>query len=292
MDGEAKVGLRVFGELTATRDGAVVHLGGRRQRAVLAALIILRDQVVPAERLADCIWRDHPPANPAGALQAYVSHLRRRLQPDAVARTRDGVIASEAAGYVLRLRPDSVDAWRFERAVDSAAGLAPAEAMRALDDALRMWRGPAYAEYHGEPWVEPEALRLTDLREVARERRLEARLQQGDAAVIIGELEALVAEDPLREERWRLLALALYRAQRQAGALAALRRARETFSEELGVDPGPALRTFEAAVLAQSPALDGPVQRPRWICLPSPDRPSLDRPSLDRPSPNGPPPSR
>ena len=255
--------LRVLGELAATRDGAVVDLGGRRQRAVLAALVIWRDQVVSAERLAGCVWGDNPPSNPAGALQSYVSHLRRCLQPEAVARQRDGVIASEAAGYVLRLPPDSVDAWCFERALDSSAGLAPADAMRALDEALRLWRGPAYAEYLGEPWVEAEALRLTELHAVARERRLETRLRLGDAAVVIGELEALVAEDPLREERWRLLALALYRAQRQAGALAALRRARETLAEELGVDPGPALRALEAEVLAQSPALDGPAPRGR-----------------------------
>ncbi|WP_460715051.1 BTAD domain-containing putative transcriptional regulator [Nocardioides dilutus] len=261
VDGGTAVRLRVLGELAATRDGAGVDLGGRRQRAVLAALVILRDQVVSPERLADCVWGDHPPANPAGAVQAYVSHLRRRLQPEAGARRRDGVIASEAAGYVLRLPPDSVDAWCFERAVDSAAGLAPADAVHTLDEALRLWRGPAYAEYLGEPWVEAEALRLSELRAVARERLLEARLQQGDAAVVIGELEALVAEDPLREERWRLLALALYRAQRQAGALEALRRARETLAEELGVDPGPALRALEAEILAQSPSLDAPAPR-------------------------------
>ncbi|MEZ0447378.1 BTAD domain-containing putative transcriptional regulator [Cellulomonas sp. ICMP 17802] len=255
------VRLRVLGELGGTRDGAVVDLGGRRQRAVLAALVIARDQVVPDDRLATCVWGDDLPANPAGALQAYVSHLRRRLEPEAVARRRDGVLAREGAGYVLRLEPDAVDAWCFERAVDSAAGLAPAEAICTLDDALRLWRGPAYADYLGEPWVEAEALRLTELHAVARERRLETRLQLGDAAVVIGELEALVAEDPLREERWRLLALALYRAQRQAGALAALRRARETLAEELGVDPGPALRALEAEVLAQSPALDGPARR-------------------------------
>ncbi|MET0789203.1 MAG: BTAD domain-containing putative transcriptional regulator, partial [Cellulomonas sp.] len=253
--------LRVLGELGGTRDGAVVDLGGRRQRAVLAALVIARDQVVPDDRLAACVWGDDLPANPAGALQAYVSHLRRRLEPEAVARRRDGVLAREGAGYVLRLEPDAVDAWCFEHAVDCAAGLAPAEAICTLDDALRLWRGPAYADYLGEPWVEAEALRLTELHAVARERRLETRLQLGDAAVVIGELEALVAEDPLREERWRLLALALYRAQRQAGALAALRRARETLAEELGVDPGPALRELEVEVLAQSPTLDGPARR-------------------------------
>jgi DNA-binding SARP family transcriptional activator len=263
VDLETTVRLRVLGELTATRDGALVDLGGRRQRAVLAALVIWRDQVVSAERLATCVWGDNPPSNPAGAIQSYVSHLRRCLQPEAVARQRDGVIASGSAGYVLRLAPDSVDAWCFERAVTSAAGRAPADAMRTLDEGLRLWRGPAYADYLGEPWVEAEALRLTEMRAVARERRLETRLELGDAAVVIGELEALVAEDPLREERWRLLALALYRAQRQAGALAALRRARETLAEELGVDPGPALRALEAQVLAQSPHLDGPAQAVR-----------------------------
>ena len=263
VDGDPKLRLRVLGELTATRNGAVVDLGGRRQRAVLAALVITRDQVVPSERLADCVWGDHPPANPAGALQAYVSHLRRRLQPDVGARRRDGVIAREGPGYVLRLGPDTVDSWSFERAVDAATGLAPADAMHTLDEALRLWRGPAYAEYLGEPWVEAETVRLDELRAVGRERLLEARLQLGDAALVIGELEALVAEDPLREERWRLLVLALYRAQRQAGALSALRRARETLAEELGVDPGPALRALEAEVLAQSPSLDGPAPQVR-----------------------------
>jgi hypothetical protein len=137
--------------------------------------------------------------------------------------------------------------------------MAPADAARVLDDALRLWRGPAYAEYAGEPWAEAEVTRLSELRAVARERLLAARLQLGDAALLVGELEALVAEDPLREERWRLLVLALYRAQRQADALAALRRAREMLADELGVDPGPALRALEAEVLAQSPALDAPL---------------------------------
>ncbi|HEX6917741.1 MAG TPA: winged helix-turn-helix domain-containing protein, partial [Phycicoccus sp.] len=154
MDLETNVRLRVLGELAATRDGETVDLGGRRQRAVLAALVISRGAVVSPERLADCVWGDEQPANPTGAVQAYVSHLRRRLQPESLARRRDGVIASRAAGYVLEVPAESVDAWCFERAVETAAGLAPAEAMRTLDDALRLWRGPAYAEYLGEPWVE------------------------------------------------------------------------------------------------------------------------------------------
>ncbi len=261
MGGDTRLRLRVLGEMTATRDGVVVDLGGRRQRAVLAALVVMRGQVLPADRLADCVWGDVAPANTMGALQAYVSHLRRRLQPEAEARRRDGVIASTAAGYVLRLGPEAVDAWCLERAVDDAAGLPPAEAAQALDQALRLWRGPPYVEYAGEPWVQAETVRLTELRAVARERLLAARLVLGDAALLVGELEALVADDPMREERWRLLVLALYRSQRQADALSALRRARTTLAEELGVDPGPALRSLEAEVLAQSPSLDAPPAR-------------------------------
>lgn len=258
MDADTSLRLRVLGEMTATRDGAVVDLGGRRQRAVLAALVIMRDQAVPADRLADCVWGEAGPADSTGAIQAYVSHLRRRLEPEAGARRRDGVIASTGAGYVLRVGPETVDAWCLERAVETAASLAPAEAARVLEEALCLWRGSPYAEWAGEAWVEAEAVRLTELRAVARERLLDARLQLGDAAVLVGELEALVSEDPLREERWRLLALALYRSQRQADALSALRRARATLAEELGVDPGPVLRSLEAQVLSQAPELDAP----------------------------------
>ena len=262
MDRDGRLRLRVFGELTATRDGAAFDLGGRRQRAVLAALIILRDQFVPLDRLVACVWGESAPHNPAGDIQAYVSHLRRRLEPEAGARHRDGVIASTGAGYILRMEPDGVDAWLLERAVDEAADLPPADAARTLDGALQLWRGPPYAEYVTEPWVEAEIVRLTELHSVARERLLAARLALKDAASLVGELEALVADDPLREERWRLLVLALYRAQRQADAFAALRRARATLADELGVDPGPALRHLEAEVLAQSPTLDRPTTAP------------------------------
>lgn len=261
MDGPQQLHLHVLGEVTATRDGAVVDLGGRRQRAVLAGLVISRDQVVPADRLVDCVWGEQPPANAPGQLQAYVSHLRKRLEPDASARHRGSIIARAGPGYVLRLAPDAVDAWQFEAAVESAAGMAPADAVCTLEPALRLWRGPAYADYAVETWAEAEIARLTELRAVARERLLATRLELGEAQLVIGDLEALVKEDPLREERWRLLALALYRAHRQAAALAALRRAREVLADELGVDPGPALRSLEAEVLAQSPDLDGPTPR-------------------------------
>lgn len=263
MDGQPELNLHVLGELTATRDGAVVDLGGRRQRAVLAALVIQRDQVVTADHLVECVWGEHPPANATGALQAYVSHLRRALEPDAGARQRGSIIARAGPGYVLRVAPDAVDAWEFEAAVDRAAGMAPGDAVCTLEPALRLWRGPAYADYAGEAWAEAEVARLTELRAVARERLLATRLELGEAQLVIGDLEALVKEDPLREERWRLLTLALYRAHRQAAALEALRRARAVLADELGVDPGPALRSLEAEVLAQSPDLEATAPTPR-----------------------------
>lgn len=274
MDGSESTtgsGLRlsVLGELTATYDGAALDLGGPRQRAVLALLLLARGEVVPAERLAESVWGEDAPGNTAGALQSYVSHLRKRLQPGSAARSRSGVIVSEGTGYAVRLPREAVDAWRFEDLLRAAGDATdPDAAVALLDEALALWRGPALCDYADEQWAEAEVARLADLRDVAREQRLSARLDRGEAALLVPELEALVAESSLREERWRLLVLALYRSQRQADALAALRRAREVLAEELGVDPGPALRALEAEVLAQSPALDLPRQR-------EPARPSV-----------------
>jgi DNA-binding SARP family transcriptional activator/tetratricopeptide (TPR) repeat protein len=254
--------IRILGRLDACDGDVEVDLGGRRQRAVLAVLILARGEIVPAERIADCLWNDELPANMNGALQSYVSHLRRRLEPAGAPRSRDGVIVSQGSGYALRLPADAVDAWRFEQLVRDATAVPAADPQRVaatLTEALGLWRGPALSEYAGEPWAEAEIARLTELRAVARERLLAARLDSGEAALLVPELEAMVAEEPLREERWRLLVLALYRAHRQADALAALRRARTLLADELGIDPGPALRSLEREVLAQSPALGAPV---------------------------------
>ena len=255
--------LRVLGELDAVRDGARIELGGRRQRAALAALIIARGEVVSDERLAECVWGDGSAHRGAGGLQSYVSHLRRLLQPDSGARSRTDVISRIGRGYALNLTTLDVDAWRFERTLEAATELPASERARQLTAALDLWRGPAYADYADEPWSGTEIARLLELRTIAREALLDARLVLGDATLLVPELEALVAEDPLREERWRLLVLALYRAHRQGEALAALRRARRTLAAELGVEPGPALRSLERDVLAQSPALDGPLSRQR-----------------------------
>lgn len=252
--------LRVLGELDGVRAGTVIDLGGRRQRAVLAALVIARGDVVSAERLAECVWGDGAAARSGGPLHSYVSHLRRRMQPEAGARVRTDVIVRVGSGYQLSIGPHAVDAWRFEHELESATDLSPTERVRRLRAALNLWRGPAYTEYADEPWAGTEVARLTELRAVARDRLMDARLALGESALVVPELDALVGDDPLREERWRLLVLALYRAGRQGDALAALRRARQTLADELGIEPGPALRTLERDVLAQSPALDGPAR--------------------------------
>jgi DNA-binding SARP family transcriptional activator/tetratricopeptide (TPR) repeat protein len=266
VTGGSRLRIRVLGRLDAWDGDVEVDLGGRRQRAVLAVLVLARGQLVPAERIADCLWGESLPVNAAGAVQSYVSHLRRRLQPDGAPRSRGGLIVNEGGGYAVRLSPDGVDAWRFERLVREAAAASsagdPRGAVVLLSEGLDLWRGPALAEYAAEPWAEAEIARLSELRGVARERLLAARLDAGESALLVPELEALVAEEPLREERWRLLVLALYRAQRQADALAALRRARTLLADELGIDPGPALRALEGEVLTQSPALAGTVPQP------------------------------
>ena len=269
VERSSRLRINLLGELTATYDGRPLDLGGRRQRAVLARLLVAGGDTVPAETLADAVWGDRVPSDANGALQSYVSHLRRGLQPDVPARARTEVLVRQGPGYALRQPDDGVDAWWFERLLRQAEDQRAADAVPLLNEALALWRGPALVEYADEEWAESEVTRLTELREVTRERLLTARLELEDAALLVPELESLVAEQPLREGRWRLLATALYRAHRQADALAALRRARETLAEELGVDPGPALRRLEAEVLAQSPTLETP-QRATKPAQPAP----------------------
>ncbi|MFF4259276.1 BTAD domain-containing putative transcriptional regulator [Streptomyces sp. NPDC001663] len=257
--------MTVLGGVGATFRARPLELGGRRQRAVLALLIAARGSAVTRDRLVEGVWGGRPPQRAAASLQAHVSHLRRCLEPEREARARGGVIVSEQAGYALRLPADAVDAWRFEEALRSAAVHTdegrPSEAVSVLESGLALWRGPAYAEYADEPWARQESARLAELRELARERLLAARLARGEDAVLVPELEALVSQDALREERWRLLALALYRAHRQADALDALRRARQLLPAGPGATPGAALRDLEAGILAQSPDLDAPARR-------------------------------
>ena len=255
---DATVRLGVLGPLEARGpDGERLDLGGPRQRAVLAVLAIARGRVVATDRIIDDLWRGEPSPKAMGSLQAYVSHLRRALEPDRAARTPAAILVSASPGYALHLPEDAVDAWFFERLVREArVDPDPASAAASLDRAMGLWRGDAYAGFLDEDWAAPESARLSGVHAGAVESRAEAVLALGRAAEVVPDLERLVADQPLREDAWRLLALALYRTGRQGDALAVLRQARGLLADELGVDPGPALARTEADVLAQSPDLD------------------------------------
>ena len=231
--------------------GAPVDLRGPRHRAVLARLVVAHGRVVPVGRLVDDLW-DDPPPGAVGAVRTFVAALRRALEPDRPPREPARLLVTEGPGYALRMAPDAVDAWRFENAVAAAGGAPPRAVLAGLDRALSWWRGPAYAGFDDEPWARGERSRLEQLRLNAVERRAEARLELGQAADAVPELDAHVAAHPWREEGWRLLALSLYRAGRQGDALAVLRRARDLLRDQLGIDPGPRLRRLETDILRQA----------------------------------------
>lgn len=246
--------IRVLGSCAAERGGEAVPLGGRRQRAVLARLVAARGQVVSVDRLVDDLWQEAAPAQAVTSLQAYVSNLRRLLEPGRAPRTPAKLLVSSPPGYALQLPDGAVDAWRFERLLDEARAAHetdPHAAQRQLTEALELWQGPAYAEFADDPWAAAEVLRLAELRVVARELRVAAQLRGGNAALSVADAEILTRDEPLREEGWRLHALALWAAGRQADALATLRRARAVLADEVGLDPGPALAALEEAVLTQ-----------------------------------------
>ncbi|WP_328450041.1 BTAD domain-containing putative transcriptional regulator [Amycolatopsis sp. NBC_00438] len=246
----------VLGPLVAEGERGPLALKGPRHRAVLARLLIARGRVVPVDVLVDDLWLD-PPGGAVGALQTFVSALRRALEPDRPPRTPAGLLITSGPGYAVRA--ESVDAWSFEAAVTT-----PGATLSQVDEALGLWRGPAYAEFADEPWARGEINRLDELRLLAIERRASALLELGRAAEAVPDLEAHVEAWPLREDGWRLLALALYRAGRQGDALGALRRARQVLVAELGVDPGPGLRQAEADILAHAP-LAAPVPAPHLV---------------------------
>ena len=253
------VRLDVLGPLTAHVDGEAVDLGGPRQRSVIALLAAAQGRVVPVHRLLDEIWAGDPPRAALSSLQAYVSNLRKALEPSRERRSAATVLVSQAPGYLLPRGAAEIDADRFaSRAGDGRRLLAegrPGTALAALDEALGLWRGPAYADLAEDGTLAAEAARLESLRIAAQEDRLDALLQVGEAGPAVAELERLVAEHPLRERLWQLLALGLYRCERQADALGALREARRILVDELGLDPTPALQQLEADMLAQEPAL-------------------------------------
>jgi DNA-binding SARP family transcriptional activator/tetratricopeptide (TPR) repeat protein len=255
------IGIRVLGPLEADVDGVPADLGGPRQRCVLARLIAGHGRVVSADRLIEDLYADGAPPRALAAVHAYVSHLRRALEPDRATRGPAQILVTAPPGYALRLGADAVDGWSFEEDVHQAAVLDdPAATHARLSTALARWRGPAFGEFSGLPWADLEAARLDELRLSATEARAQAALRLGRAAQTVAELSRMTTEYPLREEAWRLLALALYQCGRQGDALTALRRARIRLATDLGIDPGPALRDLEEDILAQDPRLTAPEQ--------------------------------
>ncbi|MEI4273948.1 BTAD domain-containing putative transcriptional regulator [Klenkia sp. LSe6-5] len=249
---------RVLGAVQALRDGSPVDLGGPRQRSVVARLLVAGGHVVPADVLVADLWHAETPPRALAALQAHISHLRRALEPDRPPRTPAQLLVTVPPGYALRPDPGTVDVLRSVRAVEDGDRLGatdPDAARERWTAALQEWRGPAYAEFAGEPWAVPEVARLEELRLSTVERCAATALAAPSGRDPLPQLRAHVAEHPLREEGWRLLALALYRSGRQGEALEALRTARRRLADELGVDPGPALRALEDGVLAQAPHL-------------------------------------
>ena len=265
----------VLGPLEAYAGERGVAVGGGRQRALLALLVMQAGQVVSRDRLIEELWAGEPPPSGPQSLDVYLSRLRRAFREAGAAE----VLATRAPGYVLHV--EETDARQFEAlAAEGREALAAGETERAagvLAEALALWRGAAYAEVAEESWARAEAGRLAELRLSATEDRIEAELALGRHTALVPELEVLVTREPTRERLAGQLMLALYRSGRQAGALAAYRAARRSLVEELGLEPGPELRRLEAAVLAQDPALDLPARPARpsrspAAALPGPPR--------------------
>lgn len=242
----------MLGSLQIMQQGEPVGLASPAQRVLLAALLVRPGAVVSADRLMDALWGDDPPSTALESLRTHVYRLRRAL-------SADGVLLTRPPGYVLAVEPEAVDAARFERLVAQAREQGsgrPQAAAGGLEEALGLWRGPAFAEFADEPFARPQARRLEELRLAAREDLLECKLTLGRHGEVAAEAESLVAEQPLRERAYEQLVIGLYRCGQQSRALEAYQRLREHLDTELGLEPSARLQQLEAAVLRHSPDLD------------------------------------
>ena len=249
--------LRILGSLEVVDGGRQLPLGGTKQRAVLAILLLHRREVVSVDRLVDELWGETPPDTATKTVQVYVSRLRKALG--------EGVLLTRAGGYVVEIDDEQLDAGRFERLAREgrdALGRGDAGAARdLLRQALDLWRGPPLADLAYEPFAQSEIARLEELRLAALEDRIEGELRLGEHAALVPELERLVRDHPARERLREQLILALYRSGRQTDALASYRDARRALVEGLGLEPSRELQALERAILTQDPALDAPARR-------------------------------
>ncbi|MEV4617888.1 BTAD domain-containing putative transcriptional regulator [Asanoa sp. NPDC049573] len=257
----------LLGPIEAHRGGQPLPLGRRRERCLLAVLLLAANRVVPAERLMDLLWDGDPPDSARASLHTHVSRLRVRL--DAAGTGAGVVIAARHGGYVVETDPQAVDAHRFAALVREARTVAdPERRATVLRRALALWRGPALADSGTDRLRQRVVADLDELRLTALELAIDADLACGRHTDVVAEASGLVAEHPLREGLWERLALALHRSDRRADALEVLDRARVRLADELGIDPGPGLGRLRQAILTADPGL-----KPQAPRAPSPSRP-------------------
>ena len=244
----------ILGPLRARRDEHELPLGGPKQRALLAMLLLYANEVISRERLIEGMWGEQPPPTAEHTLDNYVSRLRRVLG--------DGRVERRSPGYSLRVEPGELDLERFERLVERGrierGQDRSRDAATTLNEALALWRGAALADVLYEPFAAREAERLEELRIAALEERIEAEVALGRDSAVIPELERLVRTNPFRERPLSLLMLALYRSGRQTEALSLFQARRLRLSEELGLEPGPQLQELQRQILAHDERLDAP----------------------------------
>jgi YVTN family beta-propeller protein len=238
---------RILGPLEVLDDQRTVPLGGAKQRALLGVLLLHANEAVSTTRLVDELWGERPPATAEKLVQGYVHALRKQLGADA--------LVTQAPGYKLRLDPRALDLLEFERLTNDARGAELGESVELRKRALSLWRGPPLADVALEGPERHTVGRLTELRLATQIERIDAELELGRHAQLIGELESLVAANPYQERLHAQLVLALYRSGRQAEALHAYQAVRRTLSDELGLQPSQELRDLEAAILRQDQSL-------------------------------------
>src|SRR5262249_39829882 len=268
------VEFRVLGPLEVVHDGVATRIGSATQRTLLALLLLHPSEVVSTDRIADVLWCDDP-IDARRKLWFHVSKLRAILQPGGPDEPDHGILRRHPTGYALQIDLDRLDAARFERLADAGRSVLasePARAAELLRRSLALWRGRPFADVLHEDAVAFEIARLDELRLAALEERLDADLALGRSSELVPELEALVAEHPYREQLRVQLMLALYRAGRQADALAAYRRARRTLVVELGIEPSERLTELHKRILGHDPALAGSRPPPPRTGVPREER--------------------
>ena len=278
-EADLAVAFRALGPLEVVVAGRVSRLGSAKLRLTLAALLVNANAVVSADRLVGILWGDEPPATATSRVQSLVYRLRRLLTSEPGGARPDDVLVTRPPGYLLRVEPGQYDVARFEQLLAEARrDTDPAVSLATLNEALSLWRGPAFAEVAFDDFARTEAARLEELRMTAAEDRVDAKLRLGQHAELVGDLEQSVAANPVRERVRAQLMLALYRSGREVEALQTYQNHRRYLASQLGLEPSGALRRLEEQILQHEPNLD-------WVAPAS--GPTSPPPALARSLPTG-----